>query len=158
MLCVAVQILPHFAFAEEKNRLLRAVAGSGADSLSSLRAKWDKLELVVESHQLMIKEQVGWKKLATRRSTLPPSGSDSPSHSFFPSLKLSTLHEDTKHISCIGKQRQTKTLNVLLIKCDYFEELKYKMRFSYFPLLLFHYSLKIVNNWTSLGNILYLNV
>lgn len=61
MLCVTVQILPHFTFAEEKNRLLRAVAGSGLDSLSSLRAKWDKLELVVESHQLMIKEQVGWK-------------------------------------------------------------------------------------------------
>lgn len=59
LLCVTVQILPHFTCAEEKNRLLRAVAGSGLDSLSSLRAKWDKLELVVESHQLMIKEQVG---------------------------------------------------------------------------------------------------
>ncbi|XP_075905861.1 cytoplasmic dynein 2 heavy chain 1 [Nelusetta ayraudi] len=52
------EVLPHFTCAEEKNRLLRAVAGSGLDSLSSLRAKWDKLELVVESHQLMIKEQV----------------------------------------------------------------------------------------------------
>ncbi|XP_054598719.1 cytoplasmic dynein 2 heavy chain 1 isoform X1 [Nothobranchius furzeri] len=51
-------ILPQFQFAEEKNRLLRAVAGAGVDSLSSLRAKWDKLELVMESHQLMIKEQV----------------------------------------------------------------------------------------------------
>lgn len=44
--------------AEEKNRLLRTVAGGGVDSLSSLRAKLDKLELVMESHQLMIKEQV----------------------------------------------------------------------------------------------------
>ncbi|KAM9359311.1 cytoplasmic dynein 2 heavy chain 1 isoform 6-T6 [Symphorus nematophorus] len=52
------EILPQFQFAEEKNRLLRAVAGAGMDSLSSLRAKWDKLELVMESHQLMIKEQV----------------------------------------------------------------------------------------------------
>ncbi|KAI3354358.1 hypothetical protein L3Q82_018881, partial [Scortum barcoo] len=52
------EILPHFQCAEEKNRLLRAVAGAGLDSLSSLRAKWDKLELVMESHQLMIKEQV----------------------------------------------------------------------------------------------------
>ncbi|KAF7666054.1 hypothetical protein LDENG_00118150 [Lucifuga dentata] len=51
-------ILPQFQCAEEKNRLLRAVAGGGMDSLSSLRAKWDKLELVMESHQLMIKEQV----------------------------------------------------------------------------------------------------
>uniref|UniRef100_A0A3Q0T4R8 Cytoplasmic dynein 2 heavy chain 1 n=1 Tax=Amphilophus citrinellus TaxID=61819 RepID=A0A3Q0T4R8_AMPCI len=52
------EILSQFQFAEEKNRLLRAVAGAGLDSLSSLRAKWDKLELVMESHQLMIKDQV----------------------------------------------------------------------------------------------------
>ncbi|XP_036005544.1 cytoplasmic dynein 2 heavy chain 1 isoform X1 [Fundulus heteroclitus] len=52
------EILPQFQFAEEKNRLLRAVAGAGLDSLSSLRAKWDKLDLVMESHQLMIKDQV----------------------------------------------------------------------------------------------------
>ncbi|XP_047450013.1 cytoplasmic dynein 2 heavy chain 1 isoform X3 [Mugil cephalus] len=52
------EILPQFQYAEEKNRLLRAVAGAGLDSLSSLRSKWDKLELVMESHQLMIKEQV----------------------------------------------------------------------------------------------------
>ncbi|CAG6004611.1 unnamed protein product [Menidia menidia] len=52
------EILPQFQCAEEKNRLLRAVAGVGLESLSSLRAKWDKLELVMESHQLMLKEQV----------------------------------------------------------------------------------------------------
>ncbi|XP_056229968.1 cytoplasmic dynein 2 heavy chain 1 isoform X2 [Seriola aureovittata] len=52
------EILPQFQCAEEKNRLLRAVAGAGQDSLSSLRGKWDKLELVMESHQLMLKEQV----------------------------------------------------------------------------------------------------
>ncbi|XP_056467776.1 cytoplasmic dynein 2 heavy chain 1 isoform X1 [Gadus chalcogrammus] len=52
------EILPQFQCAEEKNRLLRAVAGAGLDSLSSLRARWDKLELVMESHKLMIKEQV----------------------------------------------------------------------------------------------------
>ncbi|XP_024132434.1 cytoplasmic dynein 2 heavy chain 1 [Oryzias melastigma] len=52
------EILLQFQSAEEKNRLLRAVAGAGVDSLSSLRAKWDKLELIMESHQLMIKEQV----------------------------------------------------------------------------------------------------
>ncbi|KAA8593993.1 hypothetical protein FQN60_004827, partial [Etheostoma spectabile] len=52
------EILPQFQCAEEKNRLLRTVAGGGLDSLSSLRAKWDKLELVMESHQLMIKDQV----------------------------------------------------------------------------------------------------
>uniref|UniRef100_A0A8C7E017 Dynein cytoplasmic 2 heavy chain 1 n=1 Tax=Oncorhynchus kisutch TaxID=8019 RepID=A0A8C7E017_ONCKI len=51
-------ILLQFQAAQEKNRLLRAVAGGGLDSLSSLRAKWDKLEMMMESHQLMIKEQV----------------------------------------------------------------------------------------------------
>lgn len=55
---MCAQILLQFQSAEEKNRLLRAVAGAGVDSLSSLRAKWDKLELIMESHQLMIKEQV----------------------------------------------------------------------------------------------------
>ncbi|KAL1260293.1 hypothetical protein QQF64_008120, partial [Cirrhinus molitorella] len=52
------EILPQFQQAEEKNRLLRSVAGGGLDSISSLRAKWDKFELMMESHQLMIKEQV----------------------------------------------------------------------------------------------------
>ncbi|XP_059389922.1 dynein cytoplasmic 2 heavy chain 1 isoform X3 [Carassius carassius] len=52
------EILPQFQQAEEKNRLLRSVAGGGLDSISSLRARWDKFELMMESHQLMIKEQV----------------------------------------------------------------------------------------------------
>ncbi|KAJ8280434.1 hypothetical protein GJAV_G00054510 [Gymnothorax javanicus] len=51
-------ILPLFQEAEDKNRLLRTVAGGGVDSISSLRAKWDKFELMMESHQLMIREQV----------------------------------------------------------------------------------------------------
>lgn len=68
MLHVYTQILPQFQFAEEKNRLLRAVAGAGLDSLSSLRAKWDKLELVMESHQLMVKDQVTYTHTDTLRS------------------------------------------------------------------------------------------
>uniref|UniRef100_A0A8B9L0C8 Cytoplasmic dynein 2 heavy chain 1 n=1 Tax=Astyanax mexicanus TaxID=7994 RepID=A0A8B9L0C8_ASTMX len=52
------EVVPQFQQAEEKNRLLRSVAGGGVDSISSLRAKWDKFELMMESHQLMIKEQV----------------------------------------------------------------------------------------------------
>lgn len=44
--------------AEAKNKLLRSVAGGGVDSLSSLQAFWDKFELMMESHQLMVKEQV----------------------------------------------------------------------------------------------------
>ena len=44
--------------AETKNRLLRSVAGSGVEQISELQTKWDKLELLMESHELMIKEQV----------------------------------------------------------------------------------------------------
>ncbi|GAA6076788.1 cytoplasmic dynein 2 heavy chain 1 isoform X1, partial [Tachysurus ichikawai] len=51
------EVLPQFQQMEEKNRLLRSVAGGGVDSISSLRAKWDKFELMMESHQLMIREQ-----------------------------------------------------------------------------------------------------
>ncbi|XP_026994578.2 cytoplasmic dynein 2 heavy chain 1 isoform X2 [Tachysurus fulvidraco] len=52
------EVLPQFQQMEEKNRLLRSVAGGGVDSISSLRAKWDRFELMMESHQLMIREQV----------------------------------------------------------------------------------------------------
>ena len=39
-------------------RLLRSVAGAGVEQITELQTKWDKLELLMESHQLMIKEQV----------------------------------------------------------------------------------------------------
>ncbi|NXV90779.1 DYHC2 protein, partial [Calonectris borealis] len=47
-----------FQEAEDKNKLLRTVAGAGLDTISSLRATWDKFELMMESHQLMITEQI----------------------------------------------------------------------------------------------------
>lgn len=52
------KILPLFQEAEDKNKLLRSVAGGGLETLSSLRAKWDKFQLMMESHQLMVNEQV----------------------------------------------------------------------------------------------------
>ncbi|XP_029458286.1 cytoplasmic dynein 2 heavy chain 1 [Rhinatrema bivittatum] len=52
------EILPLFQEAEDKNRLLRSVAGGGLETISNLKAKWDKFELMMESHQLMVKEQV----------------------------------------------------------------------------------------------------
>ncbi|XP_063807614.1 cytoplasmic dynein 2 heavy chain 1 isoform X2 [Pseudophryne corroboree] len=52
------EILPLFKEAEDKNRLLRSVAGGGLDTISNLRAKWDKFELMMESYQLMVKEQI----------------------------------------------------------------------------------------------------
>ena len=50
--------MPLFDVAETKNKLLRGVAGGGVDQLSNLHGRWDKFELMMESHQLMIKEQV----------------------------------------------------------------------------------------------------
>uniref|UniRef100_A0A8C3GF25 Cytoplasmic dynein 2 heavy chain 1 n=1 Tax=Cairina moschata TaxID=8855 RepID=A0A8C3GF25_CAIMO len=47
-----------FQEAEDKNKLLRTVAGAGLDTISNLRATWDKFELMMESHQLMITEQI----------------------------------------------------------------------------------------------------
>lgn len=50
-------VKPLFQAAETKNRLLRSVAGSSVD-LAPVMARWDKFELMLESHALMIKEQV----------------------------------------------------------------------------------------------------
>ncbi|XP_034521541.1 LOW QUALITY PROTEIN: cytoplasmic dynein 2 heavy chain 1 [Ailuropoda melanoleuca] len=52
------EILPLFQEAEDKNRLLRTVAGGGLETISNLKAKWDKFELMMESHQLMIRDQI----------------------------------------------------------------------------------------------------
>jgi len=39
--------------------LLRSVAGGGVDQIGQLQARWDKFEMMMESHELMVKEQVG---------------------------------------------------------------------------------------------------
>ncbi|KAJ7398962.1 hypothetical protein BTVI_119896 [Pitangus sulphuratus] len=51
-----------FQEAEDKNKLLRTVAGAGLNTISNLRATWDKFELMMESHQLMIAEQIEMMK------------------------------------------------------------------------------------------------
>ncbi|OWF37256.1 Cytoplasmic dynein 2 heavy chain 1 [Mizuhopecten yessoensis] len=51
-------VQPLFERADSKNKLLRSVAGGGVDSLNQLQGFWDKFELMMESHQLMVKEQV----------------------------------------------------------------------------------------------------
>jgi len=50
--------LPLFDAADAKNKLMRSVAGGGVEQMSNLQARWDKFELMMESHQLMVKEQV----------------------------------------------------------------------------------------------------
>ncbi|KAK6172722.1 hypothetical protein SNE40_016326 [Patella caerulea] len=52
------EIQPLFNKAESKNKLLRSVAGGGVETISTLQGRWDKFELMMESHQLMVKEQV----------------------------------------------------------------------------------------------------
>ena len=47
----------HFDSAESKNKLLKSVIGAGVD-MSGIQTRWSKLELMLESHDLMIKEQV----------------------------------------------------------------------------------------------------
>ncbi|XP_071951365.1 cytoplasmic dynein 2 heavy chain 1-like isoform X2 [Antedon mediterranea] len=55
-------IQPQFDIAETKNRLLRSVAATGVEQLGQLKAKWDKFELMMESHQLMVREQISVMK------------------------------------------------------------------------------------------------
>jgi dynein heavy chain 2 len=55
------EIEPFFAEAERKNKLLRSVAIGGVEQVGELRTHWDKFEIMhgtMESHQLMIKDQV----------------------------------------------------------------------------------------------------
>ncbi|KAM7436007.1 Cytoplasmic dynein 2 heavy chain 1 [Porites harrisoni] len=53
-----LQVHPLFDKAESKNKLLRSVAGGGVEQIGQLQARWDKFELMMESHELMVKEQV----------------------------------------------------------------------------------------------------
>uniref|UniRef100_A0A915PL62 Cytoplasmic dynein 2 heavy chain 1 n=1 Tax=Setaria digitata TaxID=48799 RepID=A0A915PL62_9BILA len=48
---------------EEKNVLLRSVGGSGVEQLPIVLKLWEKFQLVLDSHQLMIKDQVEALKL-----------------------------------------------------------------------------------------------
>jgi len=54
-----LQVHPLFGKAESKNKLLRSVSGGGVDQIGQLQARWDKFEMMMESHELMVKEQVG---------------------------------------------------------------------------------------------------
>ena len=49
---------PLFAEAERKNKLLRQTAGGGIEQMNELLTEWDRFEVMMESHQLMIKERV----------------------------------------------------------------------------------------------------
>lgn len=52
-----LSLMPIFESSETKNKLLRTVSGTGIDG-SQILAKWSKVELILESHELMMKEQL----------------------------------------------------------------------------------------------------
>lgn len=54
---IPLQVQPLFESSEAKNKLLRTVAGGGVTQISDLQSKWDKFELMMQSFQLMVKEQ-----------------------------------------------------------------------------------------------------
>lgn len=43
---------------DEKNILLRSVSGSGAEQVTTIVQQWGNFEMLLNSHQSMIKEQV----------------------------------------------------------------------------------------------------
>ena len=49
---------PLFAEAERKNKLLRQTAGGGIEQMNELLTEWDRFEVMMESHQMMIRERV----------------------------------------------------------------------------------------------------
>lgn len=44
--------------AQQKNKLLAQTSGSGVEKLVELTQKWQKLELMLEAHEMMVKGQV----------------------------------------------------------------------------------------------------
>ena len=46
--------------------MLRSVAGGGVEQIGQLQARWDKFEMMMESHELMVKEQVSKAQGRTR--------------------------------------------------------------------------------------------
>lgn len=65
------EVQPLFMEAGRKNKLLRSVAGGGVDELNSLKTRWDKFEIMMESHQLMIKDQVNMSGVGDDIITVP---------------------------------------------------------------------------------------
>lgn len=43
---------------QQKNKLLAQTSGSGVEKIVELTQKWEKLELMLEAHEMMVKGQV----------------------------------------------------------------------------------------------------
>jgi dynein heavy chain 2 len=125
-----VAIQSHFDQAEQKNKLLRSVSGNGVDT-SHAKAKWNKLELMLESHEMMIKEQVDLlrgaidsriqkfngevEKFSLRWQQLKPKPSD-----------FADIAATSKAIDFIGEKtiefaELEKEMSEIVKDCDHFE-------------------------------------
>ena len=52
-----------YSDAEKLDGLMRKMCGEGVGgAFSALRSKWDSLDVLMESHQEVIKSQVSWDK------------------------------------------------------------------------------------------------
>ncbi|KAI9332693.1 dynein heavy chain and region D6 of dynein motor-domain-containing protein [Obelidium mucronatum] len=109
----------HFEKADIKNKLLKSVSGGGID-ISKIHSKWSKLELMLESHELVIREQVemlrnaidgrkqafvsGMDKFVSRWKQLKP--------------KMECIHEinyASKAMACI-QERKTECDELMSVK------------------------------------------
>ncbi|KAI8844037.1 dynein heavy chain and region D6 of dynein motor-domain-containing protein [Chytriomyces cf. hyalinus JEL632] len=104
-------IAHHFEKAEIKNRLLKSVCGGGID-ISKVHTKWSRLELMLESHELVIKEQVEMLRNAIegRRQAFTSSMDKFASRWKQLKPKMEHIHETNyaaKAMACI-KERTTE--------------------------------------------------
>ncbi|XP_057314672.1 cytoplasmic dynein 2 heavy chain 1-like isoform X2 [Hydractinia symbiolongicarpus] len=53
-----VQFKEMYTRVEQKNKLLAQTAGGGVEKLAELSQKWEKLELMLEAHEMMVKGQM----------------------------------------------------------------------------------------------------
>ncbi|XP_015686687.1 cytoplasmic dynein 2 heavy chain 1-like, partial [Protobothrops mucrosquamatus] len=119
-----------FQEAESKNKLLRTVAGGGIEAIGSLRATWDKFELMMESHQLMIKEQIEVMKgnVKTRVNTYLQELEKFKAR--WDQLKPSDDVIETGHHDVL--QRSAEIIKEKKIEFDELEDIKEKLVYVYF--------------------------
>ncbi|VEL09963.1 unnamed protein product [Protopolystoma xenopodis] len=60
-------LLNQLTCAEGKDRLLRSVAGHGVPAVMTTRTKWDKFQVMMESYQLMMEEQIEVSSMANTK-------------------------------------------------------------------------------------------
>jgi dynein heavy chain 2 len=65
-----LQIQPLFNKADSKNKLLRLVAGGGSEQLAKLPSPWDKYELMLESHTMVVIKQVDYSIVTSNLAML----------------------------------------------------------------------------------------